>query len=135
MSPISSARALSVQCRACSGGGDIASATTALTRSSGTGFLPGGRVASRRSPSTPSARKRSHQRQTVGFDMPVRRMVSASPQPDPSARTMRARHTCFCRLLGLLTIPSRRSRSPSERSISCRVDFLPIAPVSLSLAA
>ncbi len=50
------ASARTVQCRACSGGGDIASASAAFTFSPGIGFFPGGRVASWRSPPTPSAR-------------------------------------------------------------------------------
>ena len=49
--PILFASARTVQCRACAG---------AFTLSSAIGFFPGGRVASRRRPSTPSARKRSH---------------------------------------------------------------------------
>ena len=92
-------------------------------------------MASRSSPSTPSARKRSHQRHTVGFDIPVRRMVSTRPQPEPSSRMMPARQTCFCGLRGLHMISSRRSRSPSKSLISCRVDFLPIALSPVSLAA
>ena len=44
----------------------------------------GGRVASRRRPSTPSARKRSRQRHTARFDIPVRRAVSIKPWPEPS---------------------------------------------------
>ena len=48
--------------RACAGGGDIARAIRAFTWPSGTGFFPGGRVASRSNPSTPAARKRSHRR-------------------------------------------------------------------------
>ncbi len=49
-------------------------------------LLPRRTGVSRRSPSTPSTRKRSHKRQTVGFDMPVRRMVSDRPLPEPSSR-------------------------------------------------
>ncbi len=113
------AGARTVRCRACGGGGDIARAIGVFTRSSGVGFFPGGRVASRRSPSTPSARKRSHRRRTVGFDRPVRRMVPASLQPEPIAGTMRARQTCFRRLRGLLAMRSRRARSSSESTIAC----------------
>ena len=78
-----------------SGGGNIASAIRAFTLSSATGALPGGRVASCRRPSTPSARKRPHQRQIVGFDIPVRLIVSTRPQPAPSSRMMWARHACL----------------------------------------
>ena len=74
----------------------------------------------------PSSRKRSHQRQTVGFDFPVRRMVRAGPQPEPSSRMMRARQTCFCMLRGLPMICSRRACSSPDSLISCLVDFLPI---------
>ncbi len=91
----------------------------AFTRSPGVGFFPGGRVASRRSPSTPRARKRSRRRRTVGFDTPVRRMVPAGPQPEPGSGTMRARQTCFRRLRGLLAACSRRARSASGSTIAC----------------
>ncbi len=113
------------------GAGHAAGAATS-PGPSGVGFFPGGRVASRRSPSTPRARKRSRRRRTVGFDMPVRRMVPAGPQPEPGSGTMRARQTCFRRLRGLRAIPSRRARSSSESLISCRVDF---RPMLLSCAA
>ena len=43
-----------------------------LHRAAGSGGLPGLRVLSRSSPSTPSAMKRACQRQTTGFDLPER---------------------------------------------------------------
>ena len=92
-------------------------------------------VASRRRPSTPSARKRSHQRHTVGFDIPVRRIVSTSPCPEPSPGTMRARQACFRRLRGWPATFSRRSRSPSESPVSVLVDFPPVRLSPVLLAA
>ena len=64
--------------RACAGG-DIARSIAAFTLSSAIGFFPGGRLASRGRPSTPSARKRSHQRHTACFDIPVYRPVDFPP--------------------------------------------------------
>lgn len=54
-----------------------------------TGF----RVLSRSRPATPASRYRRCQRQTLGFDTPARRMISAVPQPSQVARTIRARQT------------------------------------------
>src|SRR6202035_531029 len=51
--------------------------TMRLTRSAANAALPGGRVLSRRRPSTPSSMKRSCQRQTTGLDSPDRRMTSS----------------------------------------------------------
>jgi hypothetical protein len=47
-------------------------------------FLPGLRVLSRVSPSTPSAMNRACHRHTTCFDLPDRRMISAVPQPSSS---------------------------------------------------
>jgi len=60
--------------------------------SRGSGGTREGRVLSRLSPGTPSSRWRSCQRKTVGFDMPVRRMIRAVPSPSAVANTMPARH-------------------------------------------
>ena len=77
----------------------------------GSGCLPGLRVLSRVSPSTPSAINRACHLHTTGFDLPERRMISAVPQPSAVARMMLARHTCFCGALRSETIASSRSRS------------------------
>ena len=77
----------------------------------GSGGLPGLRVLSRGSPSTPSAMKRACHVHTTGFDLPERRMISAVPQPSAVARIMFARHTCFCGALRSETIASSRWRS------------------------
>ena len=60
------------------------------------GALPGGRVLSRSSPSTPSAMKRSCQRQTQVLDLPVAAMIAEVPRPSAVSRMIRARQTCFC---------------------------------------
>ena len=52
-----------------------------------------GRVLSRLRPSIPSSRKRPCQRQTVGFDVFARRMISLVPQPSAVASTIWARQT------------------------------------------
>ena len=69
-------------------------------------------------------------RHRVGFDMPVRRIVSIRPCPEPSPGTMRARQACFLRLRGWPATRSRCSRCPSESPVSVLVDFLPICLVS-----
>ena len=66
------------------------------TVSAGSGALPGGRVLSRSSPSTPSCMKRSCQRQITGLALPERRITSKVPQPSAVARMIWARQTCFC---------------------------------------
>jgi hypothetical protein len=73
--------------------------------------LPGLRVLSRNSPSTPSAMNRACQVQTTGLAVPERRMVSAVPQPSAVARMILARHTCFWGALRSATIASSRRRS------------------------
>src|SRR5512140_801402 len=62
-------------------GGSVA--VSAITRSMIVccqGGMRDGRVLSRRSPSTPSVMNRSCQRQTLGFDLPLWRMISAVPK-------------------------------------------------------
>ncbi len=93
------------------GGGPKARSTTRRTVLGGSGGLPGLRVLSRNSPSTPSAMNRACQVHTTGFDLPDRRMISAVPQPSAVARITLARHTCFCGALRSATIASSRRRS------------------------
>jgi pimeloyl-ACP methyl ester carboxylesterase len=100
-----------VQWVACPGGGPNAKSTTRFTVSGGSGFLPGLRVLSRTSPSTPSAMNRACQVHTTGLALPDRRMISAVPQPSAVARMILARHTCFCGALRSATIASSRRRS------------------------
>lgn len=96
--PAHAAMAGAVQWVASCGGGARVRRTNASTRACATGALPGGRVLSRRSPSTPSVMNRSCQRHTQVFDLPARRMISIVPQPDAVRRMIRARQTCFWRV-------------------------------------
>src|SRR5450631_1297246 len=80
----------------------------------GNGAIRDGRVLSRRSPSTPASMKRSCQRQTHGFDLPVRRMISLVPWPSVVARTISARHTAFLELLRSAMIASSALRFAGE---------------------
>jgi hypothetical protein len=114
--PTALAIARPVQCVASPGGGSRVSSTTRRTVASGKGGVPGGRVLSRKSPSTPSAAKRSCQRQTHGFDTPARRLISAVPHPSAVARMISARQACFRRLLRSATTASKRERSAAETS-------------------
>ena len=82
--------------------------TISATRSRGTGVLPGGRVLSRSRPSTPSCIKRSCQRHTQVFDLPVAAMIAEVPRPSLLSSTIRARQTCFCGLRGANTMSRRR---------------------------
>jgi len=66
-----------------------AKSTTHCTVAGGNGGLPGLRVLSRVSPSTPSAMNRSCQRQTTGLALPDCRIISAVPQPSAVARMRR----------------------------------------------
>lgn len=77
------------------GGGPSARSTTLCTVSVGSGGMPGLRVLSRVSPSTPFAMNRACHRHTTGLDLPERRMISVVPQPWAVARMMLARHTCL----------------------------------------
>lgn len=97
--PAAAAIARPVQCVASPGGSSRVRSTTRSTVASGNGGVPGGRVLSRSRPSTPSAMNRACQRPTQGLLLPVRRMISAVPQPSAVARMILARQTCFCGLL------------------------------------
>ena len=100
-----------------SAGGSVnVSATTRSATSGPSGGTRDGRVLSRRSPSTPSLMNRACQRQTQGFDLPVRRMIPAVPKPSAVARMMPARHTCFCGLFRSATTASNRARSAALTS-------------------
>ena len=68
-----------LQCVALGGVSCTVFAITFSRTSLGRGGTREGRVLSLLSPGTPSSRYRSCQRQTVGFDMPVRRMISTVP--------------------------------------------------------
>ena len=106
--PATFAIARNVQWVASNGGGSCVRRTISATRSAGTGVLPGGRDLSRSRPSTPSCMKRSCQRHTQVLDLPVSAMMAEVPSPSPLKRTIRARQTCFCGLLGSATIACNR---------------------------
>ena len=58
---------------------------------------------------------RACQRQTAVLLTPAVRMIAAVPSPSAVASTIRARQTCFCRLLRSSTIACRRLRSVGLR--------------------
>jgi hypothetical protein len=95
--------ALTVQWVASSGGGASVRRTTSATRSSAIGALPGGRVLSFSRPSTPASMKRSCQRHTHVFDLPVAVMMPWVPTPSAVRSTIQARQTCFCGVFGSTT--------------------------------
>ena len=93
------------------GGSVSVSATVRSCTVAGSRGIRDGRVLSRNSPSTPCAMKRSCQRHTVTLLLPVWRMIVFVPTPSAVISTMRARHTCFCRLFRSATIACKRARS------------------------
>jgi hypothetical protein len=101
--PTASAIVTRLQCVALGGVSCTVFARIFRRVSRGTGGTREGRVLSRLSPGTPSARYRSCQRQTVGFDMPVRRMIRAVPSPSAIARTISARQTTLRAVVRLVS--------------------------------
>ena len=114
--PVAAAMAAAVQWVASPGGSVGVRATTRSIVACDKGGTRGGRVLSRSSPATPSRMNRSCQRQTHGFDLPVRRTISPVPRPSAVARTILARQTCFCGLLRSAATASRRARSAALTS-------------------
>ena len=108
----------SVRCVGSQVGGTCARSGTSRALRSGTGALPGGRVASWSKPSTPCSGKRACRRQKAGFATPTRRLISVVPQPSACAGTMRARQTCFRFELPSSTTVSKRQGSSSRILIS-----------------
>ena len=88
----------------------VSATTRSATEGSSFGMREG-RVLSRKSPSTPSAAKRSCQRQTQVLDLPVSHMIAFVPAPLALSNTICARQTCFCGALRSLTRATSRSRS------------------------
>ena len=64
---------------------------------------------------------------------PARRMISAVPQPSAVARMIRARHTCFCRLLRSATTAVSRSSSAALTSmlIPSRIEHYCTRPANM----
>jgi hypothetical protein len=108
-----------VQCVVSPGGVPIVRSTTRLTVSAGSGALPGFRVLSRSSPSTPSCMNRSCQRQTTGFDLPDCRITSRVPQPSAVARMTLARQTCGA-------LRSEMIAASRQRSSGVTVTMIPV---------
>ena len=77
--PMASAIRARLQCVALSGGSCTVLVITFSLVSMGNGGTREGRVLSRLRPATPSSRYRPCQRQTVGFDVRARRMISKVP--------------------------------------------------------
>lgn len=65
---------------------------------------------SRKRPSNPSVAKRSCQRHTQVFDLPVCHMISTVPTPSALSRMISAHQTCFC---GALRIGRRNGEGYS----------------------
>jgi hypothetical protein len=101
----------------------LVSATTRSAMAPSSFAMRAGRVLSRRSPSTPSAAKRSCQRQTQVLDLPVSRMIAFAPSPSTLSSTICARQTCFCGALRSLTKARSRSSSAgvTERQMPVRM--------------
>ena len=85
-----------VQCVSSLAGASMVSATTRSASEGSSLAMREGRVLSCRSPSTPSAAKRSCQRQTQVFDLPVSPMIAFVPSPSALSLTICALHTGFC---------------------------------------
>ena len=114
--PVAAAMALAVQWVASCGGSAAVSSITPSIAACGSGGIRAGRVLSRSRPGTPSRMNRFCQRQTLGFDLPVRRMISPVPSPSAVAKMIPARQTCFCGLFRSATTASRRARSAALTS-------------------
>jgi hypothetical protein len=121
--PISAAIEARLQCVAFAGIAFAVFASTLSLTFRDKGFLPPGRVLSRKSPSTPSAMYRSCQRHTHGFDLPVSRMIALVPWTSDVASTIRARQTALLVLLRSAMIASSRARfaGPTYMQMSSRL--------------
>ena len=113
--PMASAISARLQCVALGGVSCTVLAITFGLVSMGSGGTREGRVLSRFNPGTPSSRYRACQRQTVGFDMPVRRMISKVPWPSAVASTIPARQTSLRGVLRLVIRASSSVRSSGPR--------------------
>ena len=111
LTPAASAMAAPVQCVVSPGGASNVRATIRSAIEGSSLAMREGRVLSRKSPSKPSAAKRSCQRQTQVLDLPVSRMIAFVPAPSALISTISARQTCFCG--ALRSIVRARSRSVS----------------------
>src|SRR4029077_6032756 len=110
-----------VQWVASVGGAVWVSVTTRSVTPDPSGGMLEGRVLSCRRLSYPASMKRSCQRHTQVFDLPVRRMISLVPTPSALTRTIPARQTCLC---GVLRSRARALRG--RRSADLRVMEVPV---------
>ena len=101
-----SATARPVQWVTSPGGSEQVRANTCATVLEGSGCLPGGRVLSCSSPSTPSSPYRSYQRQTAGRLKPTCRTISCTVRHSPDSSTIWDAE-CVC------VVESSRWRGPS----------------------
>src|SRR4051812_25335979 len=115
--PTCLAMVVAVQCVVSPGAGVCVAATTRASTSVPRGGMRDGRVLSRSRPGTPSARKRSCQRQTDVLLVPVRLVSSIVPQPSALSSTVCAGQTCLCGLLRSLTMALSARRAGSVRGI------------------
>ena len=109
--PIALAIVRTLQCVASGGVSLAVLASTLAFRSGASGLRPGGRVLSRKRPSTPSSAKRLCQRHTHGFDLPVVRAIALTLSPSAVASTICARQTTFAGVLRSATRRSSQTRS------------------------
>ena len=114
--PMALATARPVQWVASPGGSEHVSASTLATVAVVRGALPGGRVLSRSSPSTPSKTKRACQRHTAGRLAPVRCATSSTVSRSAEARMILARCTCFTGRFRSAMIASSRAASSAFTS-------------------
>ena len=98
-----------VQCVISPGGSVSVNATTRAATPLPSGLIREGRVLSRKRPSSPSDIKRSCQRQTQVFEVPVSRTIACVPKPSADKSTIRVRQTWFCGVLRSLAKASSRS--------------------------
>ena len=100
--------------------------------SKGNGGTLEGRVLSRFRPATPASRYRACQRQTVGFDVHARRMISKVPCLSAVASTISARQTSLRAVLRLMikVQSSERSAGTRYRQMSLRLitPFITLGP-------
>lgn len=97
--PIAFGIVRALQCVAFGGASVVVLASTAALIFALSGFRPGGRILSRRSPSTPASAKRRCQRHTVGLAIPTYRAIAFTALPFAVASTIRARRTIFAGVL------------------------------------
>ena len=125
--PIALAIARPVQWVAWCRGAVHVSATTRAVISAASGALPGWRVLSRSTPSTPLSAKRCCHLHTVGRLTPVLCATRCADCRSAEASTMRARSACLLGRLRSAAIAANRSRSTARNTTHtyCAVARIP----------